>query len=357
MLQTPFYDPDLSYEENWERGPFGAFKKPSPPAGGLNRGQPKYKIFGNKIYTPIGIPAGPLLNGRFIKAALDMGFDIPVHKTVRTRILKTNPWPNVVAIDTNHKLTLKKLRQGVVVKKGFKPPLSITNSFGNPSYPPEIWQKDLIEAVKYAKSGQMVGGSYEGRDWDKKGTKAFIADWVLGAEMLAETGVAFIEMNFSCPNEGITDLLCFDTSKCVIITKKVRAKLHNVALVVKMPYFENHDHLLDFVSKMAPIVDGFAVINTMQAKVLNTKGLQALPGEGRINAGICGAGVKWAGIEMTRRLKAIRRKVKKNYTIIGMGGVMEAKDYFDYLSAGADVVMSATGAMWNPHLAIEIKKC
>ena len=32
-----------------------------------------------------------------------------------------------------------------------------------------------------------------------------------------------------------------------------------------------------------------------------------------------------------------------------------AKDYFEYKDAGADSVMSATGAMWNPLLAQEIK--
>jgi tRNA-dihydrouridine synthase len=35
---------------------------------------------------------------------------------------------------------------------------------------------------------------------------------------------------------------------------------------------------------------------------------------------------------------------------------MTPQDYFDYRQAGADVVMSATGAMWNPYLAQEIKQ-
>ena len=41
---------------------------------------------------------------------------------------------------------------------------------------------------------------------------------------------------------------------------------------------------------------------------------------------------------------------------IGVGGVTTPADYFEYRAAGADMVMSATGAMWNPHLAIDIKK-
>ena len=38
------------------------------------------------------------------------------------------------------------------------------------------------------------------------------------------------------------------------------------------------------------------------------------------------------------------------------GGVTKTEDYFEYLRAGADSVMSATGAMWNPYLAQEIKE-
>ena len=36
--------------------------------------------------------------------------------------------------------------------------------------------------------------------------------------------------------------------------------------------------------------------------------------------------------------------------------VMTPKDFMEYRNAGADVVQSATGAMWNPELAQEIKQ-
>ena len=44
------------------------------------------------------------------------------------------------------------------------------------------------------------------------------------------------------------------------------------------------------------------------------------------------------------------------FTIVGVGGVSSADDFKKYREAGADAVMSATGAMWNPMLAQEIKK-
>ena len=42
--------------------------------------------------------------------------------------------------------------------------------------------------------------------------------------------------------------------------------------------------------------------------------------------------------------------------IEGVGGVLSAADYQEYRAAGADSVMSATGAMWNPYLAKEVKE-
>ena len=59
---------------------------------------------------------------------------------------------------------------------------------------------------------------------------------------------------------------------------------------------------------------------------------------------------------MVRRLKKLREEFGYSYTIIGVGGVMNAEDFFEYREAGADIVMSATGAMWNPYLAKEIKE-
>ena len=147
MLSTPFFDPATSYAENWETGPFGAF------AIG--------KIYEGPI-IPFGIPAGPLLNAKFIKAALDHGFDICVYKTVRTYEKKANPWPNVVAVDIKGDLTMEQARKGVVTKPGFSEPLAITNSFGNPSYPVDVWQPDMADAVKHARPGQQVWGMIEG---------------------------------------------------------------------------------------------------------------------------------------------------------------------------------------------------
>ena len=82
---------------------------------------------------------------------------------------------------------------------------------------------------------------------------------------------------------------------------------------------------------------------------------QALPGKGRDRSGVCGSAIRGAGLDMVSRLAAIRERLGLDYAIIGVGGVVAPEDYRAYRAAGADAVMSATGAMWDAELARKIK--
>lgn len=352
ILKEPFFDPDKSYEENWEHGPFGAF------ADGKildNNSSSYFKVFGKKLNSPIGIPAGPLLNGKFVKAALDKGFDIPMHKTLRTRAKKSHPWPNVLAVRVEGDLTLEKAASRLIAHRNYSEPLSITNSFANPSYNPSFWQPDLKDAVSHARPGQLVTASWEGTDWDNKGERALIEDWKLGARLLRETGIGMMEMNFSCPNKGTANLLCHDIEMSRKIAEAVKPETGGIPLAVKMSYMSK-DYLRRFVESLNGVVDAFSAINTIASEVVDENGNQALPGPGRLRSGVCGASIKWAGLDMTCRLNFLRDELGAKFIIIGVGGVMKPEDYKEYRDAGADVVMSATGAMWNPNLAKEIKE-
>ena len=350
MLNPPFYDPDKSYYDNWEKGPFNGFADgvvlPLTPA--------KFSFFGYPISYPLGIPAGPLINGRFVNAALDKGFDIPVHKTVRTRELACHPWPNVLGVRVEGDLTLEMAQKPLVAVPEYSEPLSITNSFGNPSYKPEVWQKDLQDSIAHAHEGQLVMASLEGTKWEGLSSDDYVRDWADGMQMLVDAGVKVVEANFSCPNEGTTNLLCFDVPKVKLIASAIKKRIGKIPLVIKLAYFDELA-LRDLVKETGGLVDGYSAINTISAPVVDEKGNQALPGEKRVRSGVCGHAIKWAGLDMTRRLKALRDEFGLAYTIIGVGGVTVPQDFKEYRDAGADVVMTATGAMWNPYLARDIK--
>jgi dihydroorotate dehydrogenase len=177
--------------------------------------------------------------------------------------------------------------------------------------------------------------------------------------------VKIIEVNLSCPNEGTNNLLCFDIDRSVKVVQSIKEVIGEIPLIVKVAYFKDEGNinfpspsdenlLKRFVKEIGGVVEGISAINTISAEIVNEKGEQALPGEGRLRSGVCGHSVKWAGLDMVKRLKNLREELGYNYTIIGVGGVMNSDDFFEYLDSGADIVMSATGSMVNPYLGIEV---
>src|SRR3989338_6061330 len=306
-MLTPFYDPNKSYEENFEQCPFGAFADGEVVEQGES--SLKFYFMGFKVNSPFGIPAGPLINGKFAQASLDKGFDIVTYKTVRTEKYSCHPCPNVLAV----KKVLKNIHKG-----------------------------------------QILVGAFQRTKKEGQSTEGYVDNFVLAARLMKESSIKIMEVNFSCPNEGTSELLCYDTQNSVKVVKAIKAEIKNVPLIVKISYFKDDTILGNFVREVVSVVQGFSAINTIFSEMVDEKGGEALPG--RTHSGVCGASIKWAGLDMVKRLKKLREEYGYSYAIIGVGGVMNADDFFEYRDAGADIVMSATGAMWNPYLAKEIKE-
>jgi dihydroorotate dehydrogenase (NAD+) catalytic subunit len=350
MSSMPFYDPAKSYMDNFERGPFGEFAETHRNS---SSNLPKHNFLGQPVHLPFGIPAGPLINGRYVKAALDMGFDIPVYKTVRTRKYACHPWPNVLAVKFDGDL---KPGRTLEAHDDYTEPLSITNSFGVPSFGPDFWQRDMADAAAYAGPGQVVVGSFQGTLEEGGSAASYIKDFVLGARLVKETGVKIAEVNLSCPNEGTANLLCFDKHRSRQVVESIKDEIGSLPLLIKMAYYEEDERLREFLREVGKTVDGISAINTISAEIRDKDGMQALPGEGRLRSGVCGSSVKWAGVSMTSRLARLRDELGMKFAIVGVGGAGSVAAYKEYRSAGADAVMSATAAMWNPRLAFEIKE-
>ena len=345
----PFYDPLLSYEENYARGPFGLFAE--KPVASLADTEPRQRFLGLPVHSTFGIPAGPLLNSRFVAAAFAHGFDLCVYKTVRSRATPCHPYPNTLSVDNNDDLTPGQTLIAHTCAAN-EAPRSITNSFGVPSQSPEVWQADMVAALRSAQCGQVLIGSFQGSG---EGV-AQIADYARAARLVAETGAPVLEANLSCPNEGKKGLLCFDHEKVSAIVDAIRREVNDRPLLLKLAYFEDAAALQTLVRAVGDKIEGFCAINTLPARVVDANGQQALPGAGRDISGICGAAIRWAGLAMAQKLVALRAENQLHFTIVSNGGILTPADANAYYQVGADAVMSATGAMWNPQLAQQIKK-
>ncbi|PIZ63568.1 dihydroorotate oxidase [Candidatus Saccharibacteria bacterium CG_4_10_14_0_2_um_filter_52_9] len=349
---TPWlYDPKLSFADNLRLGPFGDFdKKPAYK----NNGEPQYDFFGTKVYSPFGIAAGPLPQAKFVKSALDRGYDIVTFKTVRSHLYPVHPEPNTFPLEYK-KFDPKKPSETYTVKGTYDFPLTLANSFGIPSFEPDIWQKEIKESFKLLGKGQALLVAFQGT-LQPDGREKFIEDHVYGVGKLRETGARLIEINLSCPNEGHSNLLCFDIETSTEIVKQVKLTYPDLNLIVKLSYFYDDGHLREFVEAVGPYIAGIAAFNTLQSQIIDKKGERAFNGPAtRAIAGVSGEAVKHLCIDMVQRLADHRQKLNADFKIVGVGGVQTVEDFHNLRRAGADYVMGLTGVMWNPNLAAEIK--
>jgi len=350
------FDPTKTFDDNFDHGPF-PLQTETPY---VNQGEPQYSFLGFPIYSPYGIGAGSLPTSKHIKYAFERGFDVVVYKTQRSVQFPCNEFPNVVYVDVEGDLTLDKASQPLVGHPTSDTPieeLTITNSFGNPSRGPEFWVEDMKQAVAAQGKGQLLVGGVVGTIKPGFSQADYYEDFAQTAKLAAGTGVKVIEINFSCPNVASEGILCYSHDAVVTIAKRAKELVGDIPLIGKLGYFsEDQQELLEqIIVDTAPYLSAYSAINTIPAAVVDEQGNQLLPGEGRLRSGMCGHSIKWAGIDMVKRLDALRKKHNLKFEIIGIGGVMTPADFADYRAAGADVVQSVTAAMWNPNLAAEVK--
>jgi dihydroorotate dehydrogenase (NAD+) catalytic subunit len=351
------YDPTKTFDDNVDNGPFPLQPGEKPY---LNTGEPSFSFLGRQLYSPFGIGAGSLPASRHVRYAFERGYDVVCYKTQRSVPFQANEFPNVTYLDVDGDLTLEKAAKPLVGHLDSDAPiekLTITNSFGNPSRGPDFWVKDMEKAVAAQGKGQLLIASVVGTIQDGFTQDDYYDDFAKTAALAVGAGVKAIEINLSCPNVASEGVLCYSHDAVLSVCKKVKEAVGDMPIIAKVGYFSpsQQDLLEKIVLDTQPYLAAFSAINTIPAAVVDEEGNQLLPGEGRLRSGICGAGIRWAGLDMVGRLDALRKKHGLDYEIIGIGGVATPADFKAYRDAGADVVQSVTAAMWNPDLAAQIK--
>ncbi len=362
------YNINLSYDDNYTAGP--DFEGTLPDLAELNTGLSPATFLGYRVNSTLGVPAGPLLNSAYIRLYAQLGFDVLTYKTVRTNAFPSHPFPNVRPVETSPGWYQ-------TVAGGDKPSLytlpsldesqpqldlSITNSFGMPSKEPAVWMADVAQAKAAVRAGQVLAVSVVGTARPGGSLEELAQDFAQAATLAAAAGADIIEANLSCPNVRSSEGSLYQSPAAVSsVAKALSAALGSrTPFLLKIGYLEDRALIQQVLEAAANAgTAGLAAINTIPAKVYQAEGLAALPGEGRLVSGICGAGIHEAGLAMTARLLEAREGAglsSKAFSIVGVGGVMIAEDALTYLKSGADGVQSGTGAMWNPYLAVELKQ-
>jgi len=357
MEFIPSYNAEKDYEYNFSDGPFYPVNL-LPPKRAIKQ---KEKLLNFSINSRFGVPAGPLLNSKWIKLYSQLGFDILTYKTVRSRSYKAHPFPNCLFLDIKRQIEEEDLSRPLYAFDMPHSPkdreeLTITNSFGVPSLDPDRWQPDVNSAKSYLDDGQVLMLSVMGTPEDNSNWHSIVKDYVTCAKLAEETNADIIELNLSCPNvvqkEGS---IYMDPNLSQLICKKIKEEIKK-PVFLKIGFLNQQNKLEEFMKAVSPFVEGIVAINTIKMRVLKEDATPALPGEKREYSGICGAAIRECAMSQVQKMIDIKKKYQYDLVIVGVGGVTHPKDIEEYLNLGVDAVQSATGAMWDPLLAFNYYK-
>lgn len=353
------YDINRSYAENANEGPF--FNSEFPERIWAPK-EEWIDFLGHKIASPLGVPAGPLLNSRWTNFAAKVGFDVITYKTIRSREHAGHPLPNVMYINTEGDLV--KSRWGETLNTAPVKPanindVAITNSFGMPSKDAAFLQEDIGKALKGISEGQVMIVSVVGSATDKS---EFVDDFVNTARIAVNAGAPIIEANFSCPNVVTGEGKIYSNPDAVynIASSMVRS-LGDTPLLIKVGVFDDPQQMRNvFKAAARAKVRGIAGINTLSMKVLfftfllfylyyvffflpcftdsklkvvNEKGEPAL-GVSRCYSGICGGPIRTAALDWVKQARTIIKEEQLDLALVGCGGIMLPSQFDDFLDAG-----------------------
>lgn len=348
----PIYDIGKTYLDNLENGPF--FKGQLP-----NRKLPPHQasidFLGIPLASPIGIPAGPLLDSKWVSLAASLGFDLLTYKTIRSYEHPSHPLPNILAVQTGGQLDPKNLPDFLEPEpSGYhlnNDSTGITNSFGNPSRSPNFLREDIARSNRCLQPGQALIVSIFGST--ESGTD-LLEDFVRTAIFAKECGAKLIEANYSCPNVSAIEGNLFSSPELVYtFSKTIADAIGNIPLIIKVGLVSDQKRMQMGLEAAARAgVRAVCGLNTISMKVVDKEGNPAM-GPKRTKCGICGGPIRDAALSFTRMARKIIDKEQLDLKLMATGGITKPSHFKLFLNEGADIAMSATGMMWDPHLAMK----
>jgi len=342
MTQTlSGYDYLRSYDWNYEH-------VPDPVDVDVPEVPGAWDYCGLPVNSPLGMPAGPLLNGQWILYYASLGFDVLTYKTVRSSYRACYPLPNLQPVDCGQLMPQKNSVPAIEDMRG-----SWAVSFGMPSKDPDTWREDVEFTRSKMGNGQVLVVSVVGTIQEGWAIEDLAEDYANCARWAVDSGAQCIEMNFSCPNVSTCDGQLFQQPKdAAIVAAAVRERVGKVPCIIKIGFIENDQAAMPFLEAVHSHVDALALTNSIPATVRQAGGPLLFDGQRR---GICGDAVRSASIRQTRLLSRLIDEHGLDLRLIGVGGASTAKHVSEYLEAGASHVQLASAAMTDPGVALKIR--
>jgi dihydroorotate dehydrogenase len=337
----PRYDPSRTYEWNYEHAPL-PIEVDVPPLPG------EWRFCGLPVGSPLGIPAGPLLNGRWILYYASLGFDVLTYKTVRSRQRACCDLPNLQAVAAAQ---LTGREETVAASEPMNGSWAV--SFGMPSRAPDVWRADIESTRRALPPGKVLSVSVVGTVRDGWSIEDLARDYAQCARWAVESGADCIEANFSCPNVATCDgQLYQDNAAARLVAQQLRQAVGRTPLAIKIGHVVSREAAETLLDSLGDVVDALSMVNTVAATVRGRDGEPMFAGQRR---GIAGEAIRDASLAQVRLFAELVHQRRLATQIIGVGGVANAADVQAHLAAGACAVHIATAAMLHPAVGLAIR--
>ncbi len=227
-------------------------------------------------------------------------------------------------------------RQGNAYPRMAETPSGMLNAVGLQNKGVDVFVNDIYPRIKHYKTNIIVNVS-----------GSLIEDYVKVCEKLAPLEhIPAIELNISCPNvkEGG---MAFGTS-CASAAQVVKAarKAWPKTLIVKLS--PNVTDIAEIAQTAeAEGADSVSLINTLLGMAIDAKTRR--PVLSTITGGLSGPAVKPVALRMVWQ---VSKKVK--IPVIGIGGIINAKDAVEFFLAGATAIQVGTANFIDPAVSVKI---
>lgn len=337
----PVYEIHQSYDWNYAHAPQHPPAVDVPPCPG------EWSLCGIPLNSPLGMPAGPLLNSNWILYYAALGFDTLTYKTVRSRYRASYDLPNLLPVEPGE------LRdEGRTLRASHASAYdSWAISFGMPSRAPEDWRVDVERARHGLAKNQALIVSVVASPEPGWTIDDVAADFARCARWAADAGAHIVEANLSCPNVCTQEAdLYLSPVAAEAVATAVRAAVPELPVTLKVGLFPNREVAAAVVDAVKPHVNAISATNSITAKVAD--GGKDL--FGGLRRGIGGAVTTRRCLEETGMLAGLL--AGSGVELISVGGVMNRQDVRARLAAGAVNVHLATAPMIDPRIGIRIRE-
>ncbi|MGH7304260.1 MAG: hypothetical protein ACRELZ_13275 [Candidatus Rokuibacteriota bacterium] len=285
-----------------------------------------------------------------MEAYARLGYDILTYATVRSTFQPAHPLPNIRHVDNRD-------QAAVVSRPAGNGGATIAVSLGEPSMEPDVWRKDLRRARERIGRGQVLIVSVIGTPLAGGDAEALIADYALCADWAAESGADAIEIHLATPDPFVEQpqMIYDNIPLAARILHRTRTTV-GVPVLARLGPFKTPRLLHETATRLAPWAHGYVLVHAINRKVFDDKGSPAFDGAGRERADVVGAQTFTVASRQVAEMLAWRKAGAWDRAILAVGGISTVERARDVLREGADAVLVATAALFDPLFAARFRQ-